>query len=112
MTTRKPIKDVQIKVHVSEVEKEELKARADAAGLSLSRYLLTVGLARQTGVTAERNKDHIDLLEMVLSRLELISEQTTDDSADTLMVLEKLCQVERMIMMLAPVSAVGKPLEC
>lgn len=112
MKTRKPIKDVQIKVHVSEVEKEELKARADAAGLSLSGYLLTVGLARQTGVAAERNKDHVDLLEMVLARLDQISQQITGDSVDTLMVLEKLCQVERMITMLAPVAAAGKPLEC
>ncbi len=112
MKARKPIKHLQVKVHVTDEEKEELKARADAAGLSLSRYLSTVGLGRQIGVAAERNKDHVDLLEMVLSRLTVIAENTADGSADSLMVLEKLRLLEQHIIMLSPVASVEKHSEC
>jgi hypothetical protein len=50
MNDKKTIKRFPVKVHVTPEEKEKLKARAKQAGLSLSRYLLTVGLARQTGI--------------------------------------------------------------
>jgi hypothetical protein len=112
MNDKKTIKRFPVKVHVTPEEKEKLKARAKQAGLSLSRYLLTVGLARQTGIAAERNRDHVDLLEMVLSRLNVISEIAAVGSVDSLMILEKLCQLERHIIMLAPVTVVGKQPTC
>lgn len=112
MNNIKTIERLQVKVHVTLEEKEALKMRAKESGLSLSRYLSTVGLGRQTGVAAERNQDHVDLLKMVLSRLSAISENTADGSADSLMVLEKLCLLERHIIMLAPVAAVGTQSAC
>jgi hypothetical protein len=112
MKTRKPIKALQVKVHVTAKEKEELQVRAKAAGLSLSRYLSAVGLARQLGVAAERSQDHVILLEMVLSRLNTIAEGTADRTADSLMVLEQLCLLERHIIMLAPSIAVRKLPAC
>lgn len=112
MNNIKTIKRATVKVHVAPEEKEALKIRAKEAGLSLSRYLLTVGLGRQTSVAVERNLGHVNLLENVLSRLTLISEDIADDSADSLMILEKLCALERHIIMLAPITAVGKQPAC
>ncbi len=107
MKVRKPIKHLQVKMHVTDEEKEKLKARADDAGLSLSLYLSTVGLGRQTGVAAERSRDLVNLLEMALSRLTVISQEIKDDGVDTLIVYEKLCEVERMIIMLAASASIG-----
>ena len=103
-------RSLKIKVNVTPEQKDDLKSRSDAAGLSLSSYLLTVGLARQTGITAERNLEHVELLGSVLSRLLLISEECDVRGFDSLLVIQKLSQIERLIIMLAPeVSAAGPP---
>lgn len=112
MKTGKPIKDLQVKVHVTAQEKKDLQVRAKAAGLSLSRYLAAVGLARQTGISAERNRHHVSLLEMVLSRLNTIAEGTADGTAESLMVLDELCLLERHIVMLAPSTAAVEQPAC
>lgn len=112
MRADKSQKRVVLKAHVSVAEREALQEKAKAAGISMSRYLLTVGLGRQTSIQAERLHDFVQLLETVLARLVAVSDTMGTSEIDSILALRKLSDIENYLTMMMPISSFGDAPEC
>ena len=99
-------------VNVTAGEKDVLTKRADEAGRSLSEYLRQAGLGRRLGASAEQVMKTNSVLEQVLDMLQQIADQPGDNEIDMMLVLMRLQQIERVILMLAPVGGSARFAPC
>ncbi len=102
----------RLKVNVTAGEKDVLTKRADEAGRSLSEYLRQAGLGRRLGASAEQVMQTNSVLEQVLDMLQQIADQLGDNEIDMMLVLMRLQQIERVILMLSPVDGSARFAPC
>ena len=102
----------RLKVNVTAGEKDVLTKRADEAGRSLSEYLRYAGLGHRLGASAQQVMQTTSVLEQVLDMLRQIADQSGENEIDMMLVLMRLQQIERVILMLAPVDGSARFAPC
>ena len=105
-------RSVRVKVSVTPSDHGLLLEKAEASGKSLSDFLRDAGLARRASISTERIIDGLFVLELVLKQLNALSRECEEGCLDYLLILLRLRQIEKQIMMFAPVPERKVAEEC